>query len=147
MAEAEQRMLNEEAAQEEQRRLFKEAAQAEQRRQNAEGAQEEQRRVFEDAQRERRRIQRMELIQEITDLERERDKCTNKLRRISRQALSRFNFGVLENLFIGTADLNSRLILRINDWADLLETDQDGNPQYPPGGCRSIFTALRQWIS
>ena len=129
MAEAEQRMLNEEAAQEEQRRTVEEAALAEQRRQNAEGAQEEQRRVFEDTQRECRRIQQMEIIQEIADLERERDRSTNKLRRISRQALSRFNFGVLENLFVGTTDLNSRLISRINNWADLLETDQEGNPQ------------------
>ena len=43
-------MLNEEAAQEEQRRLLQE-----------------------DAQREQRRIQRVEIIQEIADLERERD--------------------------------------------------------------------------
>ena len=117
-----------EAAQEKKRRLFQEGAQAEQRRQNDEGAQEEQRRFIEDAQRERRKIQRKEIIQEIADLERERDKSTNKLRRISCQALTRFNFGVLEDLFVGTAHLNSRLISRINDWADLLETDLEGNP-------------------
>ena len=61
MAEAEQRIQNE-AAQEEQRRLAEEAALAEQRR-----------------------LQRMELILEISDLEREQDKSTNKLRRSSRQ--------------------------------------------------------------
>ena len=104
-------MLNEEAAQEEQRRLLEE-----------------------DAQRERRRIQWVEIIQEITDLERERDKNTNKLRRASHQTLTRFNFGVLEDLFVRTAHLNSRLISRINDWEDLLETDPEGNPQYPPLG-------------
>ena len=110
MTEAAQ-MLNEEAAQKEQRRLFKE-----------------------DAQREQRRIQRVEIIQEIADLERERDRTTNKPRRASRQTLTRFNFGVLEDLFVRTAHLNSRLISRINDWEDLLETDPEGNPQYPPLG-------------
>ena len=61
---------------------------------NEEAAKEEQRRLLEeDAQRERRRIQQVEIIQEIADLERERDKNTNKLRRASCQTLTRFNFG------------------------------------------------------
>ena len=76
----------------------------------------------------------MEIIQEIADIERERDKTTNKLKRASRQTLTRFNFGVLEDLFVRTAHLNSRIISRINDWEDLLETDPEGNPQYPPLG-------------
>ena len=86
------------------------------------------------AQEEQRRNQRVEIIREIADLERERDKTTNKLRRASRQTLTRFNFGVLEDLFLRTTHFNSRLISRINDWEDLLDTDQDGNPQYPPLG-------------
>ena len=53
---------------------------------------------------------------------------------MSRQTLSRFNFEGLENLFIATTDLNSRLNSRINDWADLLESDEDGNTVYPPRG-------------
>ena len=71
----------------------------------------------------------MEIIQEIADLERERDKNTNNLRRASHQTLSRFNFGVLEDLFAGTVQLNSRLISKISDWSDLLDADQDGNAQ------------------
>ena len=86
------------------------------------------------AQEEQRRNLRVETIQEIADLERERDKTTNKLRRASRQTLTWFNFGVLEDLFVRTAHLNSRLISRINDWEDLLETDPEANPQYPPMG-------------
>ena len=51
--------------------------------------QEEQRRILEEnAQREQTRIQRMEIIQEITDLERERDRTTNRLRRSCNQTLS-----------------------------------------------------------
>ena len=96
----------------------------------------EQAQMFNDeaAQEEQRRNLRVETIREITDLERERDKTTNKLRRASCQTLTRFNFGVLEDLFLRTAHFNSRLISRINDWEDLLDTDQDGNPQYPPLG-------------
>ena len=67
------------------------------------------------AQEEQRRNQRVEIIREITDLERERDKTTNKLRRASRQTLTRFNFGVLEDLFLRTAHLNSRLISMIGE--------------------------------
>ncbi len=51
-----------------------------------------------EAQREQTRIYRVEIIQEIADLERERDKNTNKLKRASRQTLTRFNFGALEAL-------------------------------------------------
>ena len=87
-----QRMLNEEAIQEEQRRILEE-----------------------NAQRELTRIQRMEIIQEIADLERERDRTTNRLRRSCNQTLSKFNFGRMEDLYIALMDLDSRLSLRIND--------------------------------
>ena len=94
-------------------------AEAEQRMQN-EAAEAEQRRLAEEAAlAEQRRLQRMELILEIAYLEREREEY--------KQAQE-------ENLLIGTADLNSRLNSRINDWADLLESDQDGNPVYSPRG-------------
>ena len=73
----------------------------------------------------------MELITQIADLEREQDKYTNRLRRLNHQTLSRFNFEGLENTFIVTTDLNSRLNLRINDWVDLLDSDEEGNPIYP----------------
>ena len=80
------------------------------------------------AQEEQRRNLRVETIREIADLERERDKTTNKLRRASCQTLIRFNFGVLEDLFLRTTHFNSRLISRINDWEDLLDNDQEENP-------------------
>ena len=60
------------------------------------------------AQEEQRRNVRVETIWEITDLERERDKTTNKLRRASCQTLTRFNFRVLEDLFL-------RLLTSIQD--------------------------------
>ena len=97
--------------------------------------QEEQRRILEEnAQREQTRIQRMEIIQEITDLERERDRTTNRLRRSCNQTLSKFNFGRMEDLYIALMDLDSRLSLRINDWEELLNSDESGNPIYPDRG-------------
>ena len=76
----------------------------------------------------------MELLTQIANLERERDKFTNRLRRLNCQTLTRFNFEGLENTFITTTNLNSRLNLRINDWADLLESNEDGDPIYPARG-------------
>ena len=68
-------------------------------------AMEEQRRLNEQVE-ERRRIQRNATIQEISDLERDRDRNVNKLKRVCRQRLSRFNFAALEDIFVTTADLN-----------------------------------------
>ena len=97
--------------------------------------QEEQRRILEEnAQREQTRIQRMEIIQEIADLERERDRTTNRLRRSCNQTLSKFNFGRMEDLYIALMDLDSRLSIRINDWDEFLDSDESGNPIYPDRG-------------
>ena len=71
-----------------------------QERINQENALEEQRRNAEEtaaAEAEERRLQQMELITQIADLERERDKFTNRLRRLNRQTLTRFNLEGLEN--------------------------------------------------
>ena len=64
MAKAEERMLNHEDALEEQRRAAERAAEAEERR-----------------------LQRMELTLQIADLERDWDRSTNRLRRMSHQTL------------------------------------------------------------
>ena len=74
------------------------------------------------------------IIAEIGVLERERDKITSRLKRKSRQILTRFNFQDLEDTHIATIDLYSRLNSRIKDWADLLETDKDGDTIYPNQG-------------
>ena len=67
-----------------------------QERINQENALEEQRRNAEEtdaaaAEAEVIRLQWMELITQIADLERERDKFTNRLRRLNHQTLTRFN--------------------------------------------------------
>ena len=96
-------------------------------------AMEEQRRLNEQVE-ERRRIQRNATIQEIADLERDRDRNVNKLKRVCRQRLSRFNFAALEDIFVTTADLNQRIISRISDWEELLDSDPEGNLIYPALG-------------
>ena len=84
-----------------------------QERINQENALEEQRRITEEtaaaAEAEAIRVQQMELITQIADLERERDKFTNRLRRLNCQTLTRFNFQGLEDTYITTTNLNSRL--------------------------------------
>ena len=53
---------------------------------------------------------------------------------LNHQTLTRFNFEGLEDTFITTTNLNSRLNSRINDWADLLESNEDRDPIYPDRG-------------
>ena len=109
-----------------------------QERINQDNVLEEQRRNAEEttaaAEAEAIRLQRMDLITQIADLERDRDRFINRLRRLNRQTLTRFNFEGLEDTFITTTNLNSRLNSRINDWADLLESNEDGDPIYPDRG-------------
>ena len=82
---------------------------------------EEARILVKNAQREQIRVQRMEVIQEIADLERERDRTTNRLRRICNQTLTMFNFGRMEDLYIFLINLYFKLSLRINNWKELYD--------------------------
>ena len=74
------------------------------------------------------------IIAEIGVLERERDKITSRLKRKSHQILTQFNFQDLEDTHITTINLYSRLNSRIEDWADLLETNEEGDTVYPDQG-------------
>ena len=66
-------------------------------------------------------IQSEAIIAEIGILERERDQITSRLKRKSRQILTRYNFQDYEDTYIATNDLYTRLNSRIKDWADLLK--------------------------
>ena len=68
-------------------------AEVDQGRINQKNALQEQQRNAEEtvaSEADQRRLQRMELITQIADLKRERDKFTNRLRRLNCQTLSRF---------------------------------------------------------
>ena len=65
---------------------------------------------------------------------RERDKITSRLKRKSRQILTQFNFQDLEDTYITTTNFYSRSNSRIDDWADLLETNEEGDTIYPDNG-------------
>ena len=82
------------------------------------------------------------IIAEIGVLERERDKITSRLKRKSCQILTRFNFQDLEDTHIATIDLYTRLNSRIEDWADLLEIDKDGDTIYPNLGVSGFCYSL-----
>ena len=63
---------------------------------------------------------RMESIQELGDLERDRDKEVNKLRRKCCQTITLFNFNELENIYIHVRDIHSRFNAKIYYWTELL---------------------------
>ena len=73
----------------------------------------------------------MEVICELADLERERDKEANKLRRKARQTILRINFS---QGYVRVKGLHDRFTSRIDDWIELLETDEDSEPTYPQRG-------------
>ena len=78
--------------------------------------------------------QRIEIIREIGDLERERDKEANKLRRRARQTILRINFSQLEEGYARVKEIHDRFTSRIEDWIELLGTNEDGEPTYPQRG-------------
>ena len=78
--------------------------------------------------------QRIEIIQELTDLERERDKEANKLRRKACQTIHRINFSQIEEGYVQVKGLHDRFTSRIDDWIELLGTNEDGEPTYPQRG-------------
>ena len=68
----------------------------------------------------------MEIIRELAYLERERDKEANKLRRKARQTILRINFSKLEEGYVHVKGLHDRFTSKIDDWTELLETNEDG---------------------
>ena len=76
----------------------------------------------------------MEVIRELADLERERDKQVNKLRRKSRQTILRINFSELEEEYVHLKEIHSRFISKVDDWIELLDSDEEGAPIFPVRG-------------
>ena len=76
----------------------------------------------------------MEIIQELIDLERERDKEASRLRRKVCQAILRINFSQIEEGYIRVKGLHDRFTSRIDDWIELLEVNDDGEPTFPERG-------------
>ena len=73
----------------------------------------------------------MEIMQLVADLERDRDRSVNRLRRFSSQTISKFTFSRIEDAYITLLNLDSELNLRISEWEDLLDLNEDGTPEYP----------------
>ena len=77
---------------------------------------------------------RLDLVQQVSDLERARDLSVNRLRRLINRNISVVNFSIIEENYRNLQNINSDLNLRILDWEDLLQTDEEGNPIYPDRG-------------
>ena len=78
--------------------------------------------------------QRMEIIHELADLERERDKEANKLRRKARQDTLKINFSQIEEGYTHVKEIHDRFTSEREDWIELLGTNEDGEPTYPQRG-------------
>ena len=95
---------------------------------------EKERRLQEEALQEERRNYRIEVVHEISNLEKNRDLTVNHLRRLINRSISQFNFTVVEDQYLALSNINSELNLRILDWEELLDLDQNGIPVYPDRG-------------
>ena len=95
---------------------------------------EEQRRLQQEAILQERRKRHIEVIQEISDLEKARDLAMNRLRRLINQSITVANFTTVEENYLNLSNTNSELNNRILDWEDLLELDENGAPIYPDRG-------------
>ena len=74
---------------------------------------------------------RLDLVQQVADLEKARDLSVNRLRRLINRNISVDNFSIIEENFRNLQNINMDLNSRILDWEDLLQTDEEGNPIYP----------------
>ena len=88
-------------------------------------------RIQEEATLQERRNERIQVVQQIADLEKARDLAVNRLRRLINRAITVTNFSIVEENYLNLAQINADLNNRILDWEDLLETDEEGNPIYP----------------
>ena len=84
--------------------------------------------------------QTMDVIQDLADLERERDKEANKLRRRSRQTILRINFSQLGEGYAAIKEIYNRFTSKREDLIELLGSKGDGEPT--EGNAASLISGL-----
>ena len=72
--------------------------------------------------------QRMDVIQDLTGVEREREKEANKLRRRSRQTILTINFSQLGEGYAAVKEIYNRLTSKREDLIELLGSKGNGEP-------------------
>ena len=77
---------------------------------------------------------RLEVIREIEGLEMERRRIFKRIERITQGTITKNSFSRLEQEHICLKELHTRIPSRINDWTDLMDTYQEGEPLYPAWG-------------
>ena len=78
--------------------------------------------------------QGMDVIQDLTGVEREREKEANKLTRRSRQIILTINFSKLGEGYAAIKEIYNRFTSKRGDWIELVGTKGDGEPSYPQRG-------------
>ena len=74
---------------------------------------------------------RLEVIRGMEKLEKDRDRETNKLRRLTKQELYMQNFFLIQDSLVTVLNLDQQLIQRVSDWEDLLEQNEEGDVIFP----------------
>ena len=63
---------------------------------------------------------RLEVIRGMEKLEKDRDRETNKLRRLTKQEIDTQNFFLIHDSLVTVLNLDQQLIQRVSDWEDIL---------------------------
>ena len=108
---------------------------------------EEERRLQEEAFQQERRNRRIEVVREISDLKKTRDLTVNRLRRLINWSVSQNNFTIVEDHYLALSNINSEINVKILDWEDLLDLDENGIPIYPDRDSQNIIIVLKQKTS
>ena len=74
---------------------------------------------------------RLEVIRGMEKLEKDRDRETNKLRRLTKQEIDTQNFSLIQDSLVTVLNLDQLIIQRVSDWEDLLEQNEEGDVIFP----------------
>ena len=77
---------------------------------------------------------RLEVIREIEGLEKKRRGIFKRIERITPGTITNNSFSRLEQEHLCLKELYIRIPSRIEDWTELLDTNQEGKPIYPEAG-------------
>ena len=73
---------------------------------------------------------RLEVVREIEGLEKERRGIFKRIERMTQGTITKNSFSRLEQEHIRLKELHIRIPSRINDWTELLDTNQEGEAIY-----------------
>ena len=77
---------------------------------------------------------RLEIVRGIEGLEKERRGIFKRIERITQGTITKNSFSRLEQEHLCLKELHIRIPSMAEDWTELLDTNQEGEPIYPEAG-------------